>query len=127
MTAQLDHWATTDHDPTSHTEAIQRLTLITAQPLPRTDPDTDELAVLQVAHDGLRLRLRGADRDEAVRRMHGRIDIDLIAWRLYTTSRTVHRVAARLGLTEQKPASTDEFGELRSDTAAASRRSRATD
>ena len=126
MTAQLDHWATTDHDPASHTEAIQRLTLITAQPLPRTDPDIDELAVLQVAHDGLRLRLRGADRDEAVRRMHGRIDIDLIAWRLYTTSRTVHRVAARLGLTEQKPAGTDEFGELRSDTAAASRRSRAT-
>ncbi|EFG78341.1 hypothetical protein HMPREF0591_1752 [Mycobacterium parascrofulaceum ATCC BAA-614] len=60
----------------------------------------DELAVLQVAHDGLRLPLRGADRDEAVRRMHGRVELELIAWRLYTTTRTVHRVAARLGLTE---------------------------
>ncbi|AFV14906.1 hypothetical protein OEM_p101260 (plasmid) [Mycobacterium intracellulare subsp. yongonense 05-1390] len=51
-------------------------------------PDVDELAVLQVANDGLRLPLRGDDRDEAVRRMHGRIDPELIAWRLYTTSRT---------------------------------------
>ena len=38
MTAQLDHWATTDHDPTSHTEAIRHLTLITAQPLPPPGP-----------------------------------------------------------------------------------------
>ncbi|OBJ01461.1 hypothetical protein [Mycobacterium sp. 1465703.0] len=106
MTAELDHWATTDHDPTSHTEAIRHLTLITAQPPAPAGPAIDELAVLQVAHDGLRLHLRGADRDEAVRRMHGRIDIDLIAWRLYTTPRTIHRVAARLGLTAHKtPAS----------------------
>ena len=53
----------------------------------------DELAVVQVADDGLRLPLRGAERDEAVRRMHGRIEPDLIAWRLpqpcapYTASR----------------------------------------
>jgi hypothetical protein len=59
----------------------------------------DELAVVQVADDGLRLPLRGADRDEAVRRMNGRVEPDLIAWRLYTTTRTVQRVAARLGLT----------------------------
>ena len=59
----------------------------------------DELAVVQVADDGLRLPLRGADRDEAVRRMYGRVGPDLIAWRLYTTTRTVQRVAARLGLT----------------------------
>ena len=65
-----------------------------------TMPNLDELAVLQVANDGLRLPLRGADRDEAVRRMHGRVDPELIAWRLHTTSRTVARVAARLGLTQ---------------------------
>ena len=59
----------------------------------------DELAVVQVADDGLRLPLRGADRDEAVRRMYGRVEPDLIAWRLNTTTRTVQRVAARLGLT----------------------------
>ena len=63
-------------------------------------PNFDDLAVLQVANDGLRLPLRGADRDEAVRRMHGRVDPELIAWRLHTTSRTVARVAARLGLTQ---------------------------
>ncbi|MHA7653926.1 hypothetical protein, partial [Mycobacterium intracellulare] len=62
--------------------------------------DVDELAVLQVANDGLRLPLRGKDRDEAVRRMYGRIDPELIAWRLHTTSRTVARVASRLGLTQ---------------------------
>ncbi|WP_269199327.1 hypothetical protein [Mycobacterium avium] len=28
--------------------------------------------------------------------MHGRIDIDIIAWRLYTTPRTVQRVMARI-------------------------------
>jgi len=116
MTAHLDSWASTDHDPTSHTEAKRHLTLVTAPPQPAetvnhthscdvdTGSDVDELAVLQVAHDGLRLRLRGADRDEAVRRMHGRVDVDLIAWRLFTTTRTVHRVASRLGLTGQRPA-----------------------
>jgi hypothetical protein len=61
------------------------------------DPATeiDELAVAQVAEDGMRMHLRGADRDEAIRRMHGRIDTELIAWRLYITTRTVHRVIAR--------------------------------
>lgn len=98
MTAQLDHWVSTDHDPTSYSEAMRHPTLIAAQPASDSGgdhdvPDIDELAVAQVAEDGMRLRLRGADRDEAVRRMHGRVDIDLIAWRLYTTARTVQRVA----------------------------------
>ena len=53
--------------------------------------------------------------------MHGRIDAALIAWRLYTTSRTVQRVAARLGLTEHKPA-----GDLGDDAATVPRRPRAT-
>jgi hypothetical protein len=35
-----------------------------------------------------------------VRRMHRRLDTDLIAWRLYITPRTVQRVVARLGLTQ---------------------------
>ena len=58
-------------------------------------PDLDELAVTMVAVDGMRMHLRGRDRDEAIRRMHGRIDTELIAWRLYITTRTVHRVIAR--------------------------------
>ena len=58
-------------------------------------PEIDELAVTQVAVDGMRMHLRGRDRDEAIRRMHGRIDIEIIAWRLYTTTRTVQRVMAR--------------------------------
>ncbi|GAB4962054.1 DUF7368 family protein [Mycobacterium avium] len=66
--------------------------------------EIDELAVVQAAEDGLRLPLRGAERDEAVRRMYGRVEPDLIAWRLHTTARTVCRVAARLGLTHQQPA-----------------------
>jgi hypothetical protein len=57
--------------------------------------DIDELAVTMVAVDGMRMHLRGRDRDEAIRRMHGRIDTELIAWRLYITTRTVHRVIAR--------------------------------
>ena len=125
MTAQLDHWATTDHDPTSHLEAIRHLTISDTRPTLAATPDIDELAILQVAHDGQRMRLRGADRDEAIRRMHGRLDIDLIAWRLYTTSRTVHRVAARLGLTTHKPTRTDEVAALRSETTPASPRARA--
>jgi hypothetical protein len=100
MTAQLDQWAITDHDPTSQAEARQQLVMIATQPPPPAG-DIDELAVLQVAHDGLRLRLRGADRDEAVRRMYGRVESELIAWRLFTTARTVFRVAARLGLTDR--------------------------
>lgn len=59
------------------------------------DTGIDELAVTQVAADGMRMHLEGADRDEAIRRMHGRVDTDLIAWRLHTTSRTVQRVMAR--------------------------------
>jgi hypothetical protein len=126
MTAQLDHWASTDHDPTSFSEAMRQLTLITAQPASEAGgdhdvPDIDELAVAQVAEDGLRLRLRGADRDEAVRRMHGRLDIDLIAWRLHTTARTVHRVAARLRLTALKPTGADQSGDHRGPAAPASR------
>ena len=84
----------------SHSEVAHQQPCRDRQPEHDSAPDIDELAVVQVAHDGLRLRLRGADRDEAVRRMHGRVELDLIAWRLYTTTRTVHRVAARLGLTE---------------------------
>lgn len=61
--------------------------------------EIDELAVVQVAIDGMRLHLKGRERDEAIRMMHRRIDADIIAWRLYTTTRTVQRVAARLGLT----------------------------
>jgi hypothetical protein len=57
--------------------------------------DIDELAVTMVAVDGMRMHLRGPERDEAIRRMHGRIDTELIAWRLYITTRTVHRVIAR--------------------------------
>lgn len=60
----------------------------------------DELAITQVATDGMRLALHGPDRDEAVRRMHRRVQPELIAWRLHTTTRTVQRVTARLGLTE---------------------------
>ena len=61
--------------------------------------EIDELAVVQVAIDGMRLHLKGRERDEAIRMMHRRIDADIIAWRLYTTTRTVQRIAARLGLT----------------------------
>lgn len=59
----------------------------------------DHLSVTQVARDGMRLRLKGPERDEAVKRMYRRIDTDIIAWRLHTTARTVQRVATRLGLT----------------------------
>jgi hypothetical protein len=61
-------------------------------------PHIDDLSVIQVVDDGMRLRLKGPERDEAVRRMHRRIDTDLIAWRLFITPRTVQRVVARLGL-----------------------------
>ncbi|ASL12331.1 hypothetical protein U8D42_27245 (plasmid) [Mycobacterium europaeum] len=96
MTAVIDPWAISEHDEaqslTSYGDA--------GQGSHDQEAEIDELAVVQVAEDGLRLRLRGAERDEAVRRMHGRVELDLIAWRLYTTTRTVHRVAARLGLTD---------------------------
>lgn len=99
-----DPWAISNHDEAqalpAHTEiAHQQPCRDQKSELDRV-PEIDVLAVAQVAHDGLRLRLRGADRDEALRRMHGRVELDLIAWRLYTTTRTVQRVAARLGLTE---------------------------
>ncbi|WAJ47976.1 hypothetical protein OK015_28940 (plasmid) [Mycobacterium sp. Aquia_216] len=125
MTAQLDYWASTDHDPTSMLESIRGLTPTEAPPTAITTVDIDELAVLQVAHDGQRMRLRGADRDEAIRRMHGRVDIDLVAWRLHTTSRTVHRVAARLGLTLHKPTPADQFGDRSHQTGPSSPRARA--
>ena len=63
---------------------------------PHAIDDIDDLSVIQVAHDGMRLPLKGRERDEAVRAMHRRIDTDIIAWRLYTTPRTVQRVVARL-------------------------------
>jgi hypothetical protein len=42
--------------------------------------DIDELAVTMVGVDDMR--------------MHGRIDTELITWRLYITTHTVHRVIA---------------------------------
>ena len=108
MTTVIDPWAITDHDEAqalpSHGEVAHPQRWHDREPEHDKLSELDELAVVQVAHDGLRLRLRGAERDEAVRRMHGRVELDLIAWRLYTTTRTVHRVAARLGLTEQNNA-----------------------
>ena len=104
MTTAIDPWAITDHDEAqalpSHGDIAHPQRSHDWEPEHDKLSELDELAVVQVAHDGLRLRLRGAERDEAVRRMHGRVELDLIAWRLYTTTRTVHRVAARLGLTE---------------------------
>jgi hypothetical protein len=76
---------------------------MTSQAHTLDDDDIDHLAVIQVAHDGMRMHLKGRERQEAVRRMHLRVDADIIAWRLYTTPRTVQRVAAQLGLTEQQP------------------------
>ena len=97
MTPVSDPWAISNHDDaqamTSYADAAERSHQQAA--------DLDELAGVQVADDGLRLRLSGAERNEAVRRMHERVDLDLIAWRLYTTTRTVHRAAARLGLTQR--------------------------
>lgn len=53
----------------------------------------DELAVAQVAHDGHRMALRGADLEAAVQAMrHHRVPVDLMAWRLHLTPRTVERV-----------------------------------
>ena len=96
-----DPWAITAHDEAQAQSTHSNLTRPRRSHENQDDspPEIDELAVVQVAHDGLRLRLRAAERDEAVRRMYGRVELDLIAWRLHTTTRTVHRVAARLGLT----------------------------
>ena len=95
MSAIIDPWAISERD-----EAQALPSYAAGKKSHDQEAELDELAVVQVAADGLRLRLRGAERDEAVRRMHGRVELHLIAWRLYTTTRTVHRVAARLGLTE---------------------------
>jgi hypothetical protein len=62
--------------------------------------EIDDLSVIQVVHDGMRLHLKARERDEAIKRMHRRLDPAIIAWRLYITPRTVQRVAARLGLTQ---------------------------
>lgn len=71
----------------------------------RPELEIDEIAVAFVAEDGIRMRLRGRDRDEAIRRMHGRVETELIAWRLHITTRTVHRVLARItsAPTEHQP------------------------
>jgi len=104
MTTVIDPWARSNHDEAQALPAYAADD--PARPHDRhaedDEPsDVDELAVMQVADDGLRLPLRGAERDEAIRRMHGRVELDLIAWRLYTTTRTVHRVAARLRLNQR--------------------------
>ena len=45
----------------------------------QTIPDIDHLSVIKVVHDGMRLRLKGPERDEAIRRMHRRVGIDIRA------------------------------------------------
>lgn len=68
-------------------------------PIAATSPthdDVDWIAVLQVARDGARLPLRGVDRREAIRQMAGRIDADLIAWRLRMPRRAVDEALSRL-------------------------------
>lgn len=62
----------------------------------RTQTEIDWVTVLQVANDGARLALRGLEQREAVRRMIGRIDIDLMAWRLRTTPDVVAHVIQAL-------------------------------
>jgi len=44
--------------------------------------------------------------------MYGHVEPDLIAWRLYTTTRTVQRVAARLGLTSSSADRSVRCGDL---------------
>lgn len=79
------------------TPAAETVTPVAA---PARRDKLDELAITQVAADGMRLHLRPAERAEAVRRMYGRIDPDIIAWRLHITNRSVIRIATRLGLTK---------------------------
>lgn len=62
----------------------------------RTQTEIDWVTVLQVANDGARLALRGIERREAVRRMIGRVDVDLMAWRLRTTTAAVENVIREL-------------------------------
>ncbi|MGL5442041.1 MAG: hypothetical protein ACRDDJ_06205, partial [[Mycobacterium] stephanolepidis] len=59
----------------------------------------DWLAIDQVTQAGHRLPLREPERSEVVRRLYGRIDDELLAHRLYISSRTLTRLAVRLGLT----------------------------
>ncbi len=100
MSTVTDPWVITDRDEAQALPSPAGEGRHTREAQQDNVSDIDELAIIQVAHDGQRLRLRRPERDEAIRRMHGRVELDLIAWRLYTTTRTVHRVAARLGLTE---------------------------
>ncbi|SKO15480.1 hypothetical protein [Mycobacteroides abscessus] len=58
----------------------------------------DWLAVDQVSQHGQRLPLREPERSEVVRRLYGHIDDELLADRLYISSRTLTRLAIRLGL-----------------------------
>lgn len=58
--------------------------------------EIDWVTVLQVANDGARLALHGPERREAVRRMIGRVDVDLMAWRLRTTTAAVEGVVREL-------------------------------
>jgi hypothetical protein len=37
--------------------------------------EIDDLSVIQVAIDGMRLHLKGRERDEAIRLMHRRVDL----------------------------------------------------
>ncbi|QSN49687.1 hypothetical protein [Mycobacteroides abscessus] len=62
----------------------------------RTQTEIDWVTVLQVANDGACLALRGIERREAVRRMIGRVDVDLMAWRLRTTTAAVENVIREL-------------------------------
>ncbi|GAB4659274.1 hypothetical protein MOKP64_15740 [Mycobacterium avium subsp. hominissuis] len=96
-----DPWAISDSDEAQalppNGELARHQGFCDREPGHDSMAQVDELAVVQVADDGLRLPVRGADRDEAVRRMYGSAEPDLIAWHLYATTRTVQRVAARLG------------------------------
>lgn len=58
----------------------------------------DWVAVEQVAYDGMRMPLRGPDLEAAVTAMHGKTSIDIMAWRLRCTTRSVERARKRLGL-----------------------------
>src|SRR6516162_391262 len=67
MTTVIDPWAITDHDEAqalpSHGEVAHPQRSHDREPEHDKPSEVDELAVVQVAHDGLRLRLRGAERD----------------------------------------------------------------
>lgn len=58
----------------------------------------DWLAIEQVAQAGHRLPLREPERSEVVRRLYGHIDHEQLAHRLYISTRTLTRLAIRLGL-----------------------------